>query len=167
VEQSVVRGLDYYTDTVFEVVSADLGDDLSLCGGGRYDNLIQQLGGPPTPSVGVGIGIERLLTTLMMRGFEPEANRPDAFIIAGTKAEVKSARQLANELRTQGFAVLADIDDKPVKGQFKQADRSGARYAVILGAEGQAPGSITLKDLASGENQPMQREALANRLREK
>ena len=167
VETSVVRGLDYYTDTVFEVVSTEMGADLSMCGGGRYDNLIQELGGPPTPSVGVGIGIERMLDTFVMRGIDPPQDQMDAYVVAATDGIVREARALVEELRSQGLSAQADIDGKPVKAQFKQADRSGARYAVVIGSEGQAPGTVTLKDMQTGQNMTVQRTALAARLRER
>lgn len=167
VSQSVVRGLDYYTDTVFEVVGTDLGEDTSLCGGGRYDDLIGDLGGPPTPSVGVGIGIERLLICLAMQGAEPSPRIPAAFVVAATEGARAEVRGLVASLRAEGLSALRDIDGKNLKGQFKQADRSGAPYAVVIGDDELAQGSLTLKDLRSGEQSPVQRDRIADRLREK
>jgi histidyl-tRNA synthetase len=166
VDHSVVRGLDYYTDTVFEVTGPDLGDDLSLCGGGRYDGLIQELGGPATPSVGVGIGIERLLTVMVMRGKEPNFPAPAAFFIAASDDARPEVRALVNHLRAEGIAVMADIDGKPVKQQFKQADRSGAPVAVIVGGESD-PTLFGLKDLRTTEQTTVQRDELLSRLRQR
>lgn len=166
VDHSVVRGLDYYTDTVFEVTGPDLGDDLSLCGGGRYDGLIQELGGPATPSVGVGIGIERLLTVLVMHGHEPELPAPVAFFVAANDDARPEVRALVNQLRAEGIPVMADIDGKAIKQQFKQADRSGAPVAVIVGGEADAD-LFGWKDLRTTEQTTVQRDELLFRLRQR
>ncbi len=151
VSDDVVRGLDYYTDTVFEVVNESLGENLSLAGGGRYDHLIGQIGGPSTPSVGVGIGVERLLLTLESLGIGQPVPPLDAFLIAATEDAKAPVRQLASSLRDQGFKVLIDLDDKKLGAQFKSADRSGARVALVLGDDELAAGTISVKVLATGD----------------
>ena len=164
VAPSLVRGLDYYTDTVFEVISEDLGPDLSLGGGGRYDHLVQELGGPSTPSVGVGIGIERLMTTMVMRDLEPPRPNLSAFLIVAHEEAHTPVRLLALELRAQGIAVQLDLDQRSVKAQFKQADRSGAPYAVVIGNDELALGTVTIKDLRTAEQTTVQRSELVDRL---
>jgi histidyl-tRNA synthetase len=148
-DPQVVRGLDYYTDIVFEVLSDDLGAQSSLCGGGRYDNLIGEMGGPPTASVGVAMGVERALLVMEALGKEPAAKKPDVFIISGAN-EASQGAALARRLRQEGLAALTDIDGRGFKQQFKQADRSGARFALILGEEELAGGFVTLKNLVDG-----------------
>lgn len=150
IDQSIVRGLDYYTDTVFEFNTQALDEKLALCGGGRYDELIQQMGGQPTPSVGVGIGIERLLLGLTSLDLIPNPDAPDAFLIAATEDARKPIRDLARLLRSEGYTVQYDIDDKKMKQQFKQADRFGARFAVILGEDEMRDNTYTIKELATG-----------------
>ncbi|MFQ3587250.1 MAG: histidine--tRNA ligase [Fimbriimonadaceae bacterium] len=157
VEPGIVRGLDYYTETVFEVLSAKIGAQSALCGGGRYDDLIAQLGGPPTPSVGVAMGIERALLVLEAQGgagWRPDS--PAAFLVAvetaatGTAA-ADLARRLARDLRAAAVACVCGLDGKSLKSQLKQADRSGARFAVIVGESELASGTATVRDLEAGE----------------
>ncbi len=151
VAPEVVRGLDYYTETVFEVHSAHLGAQSALCGGGRYDTLIQQLGGASTPSVGVGMGIERLL--IVLDSVEKQFDFPpaDAFLIMSTPSAAKVCRDLARNLRNAGLAVMEDIDEKSMKSQLRQADRSGAKFAIMIGDDEVAGGFATVKRLASSE----------------
>jgi histidyl-tRNA synthetase len=161
VDPMIVRGLDYYNDTVFEVTSPHLGAQGSLCGGGRYDGLVEELGGPATPSVGVGIGIERLILVLEALERLPAAPRPDAFVVAASEGEVAWARRWVRDLRQSGLRVEVDIEGKKMKAQFKQADRSGARFAVILGEAEAASGQATVRDLASGDQSSVPLENLA------
>ena len=144
-----VRGLDYYTDTVFEVLSNDLGAQSSLCGGGRYDNLIGEMGGPSTPSVGVAMGVERAILVMEQLGKLPKPGVLDAFVIAGPN-EADIAAGLARRLREQGLSVQTDLDTRGFKQQFKQADRSGARFAIVVGESEAAGGFLTLKNLGQG-----------------
>lgn len=148
---SIVRGLDYYTDTVFEVQSESLGAQSSLCGGGRYDGLVEQLGGPSTPAVGVGMGIERALMVL-----ETEAAVPDSFvsltyIVAATDSAREAIRTVARSLRTAGKQVVTDLGTKNMKSQLKDADRLHARKVCIIGDDELATGSAIVRDMVSGD----------------
>jgi histidyl-tRNA synthetase len=146
VDPTMVRGLDYYTRTVFELHSSALGAQSQVGGGGRYDGLIEQLGGPPTPAVGWAVGVERL--ALAMGPAEPEP-AVDVFIVADDESRER-ALALATELRRAGIAADLDLAARSNKGQMKQADRSGAARAVIL--EG---GSTRLRDMESGEQRDL------------
>ncbi len=150
VTPEIVRGLDYYTDTVFEVQSTNLGAQTALCGGGRYDNLIKEIGGPATPSVGFGAGVERVIIVMESQGLLPEAPRPDYYVVcASAEAEAK-VRELVRSLRATGAACGTDIQGRSLRAQFKAADRSGAKRALILGEDELAGGTLTVKDLGAG-----------------
>jgi len=151
ISPDIVRGLDYYTETVFEVQSTSIGAQSALCGGGRYDDLIQELGGASTPSVGVAMGIERALMVQEAEGIEVSEPKPDVFVVSAGPSTANPARNLAAKLRQNGLAVLLDIDSRSMKSQLKQADKSGARYAAILGDDELAGETITLRDMSSSE----------------
>ncbi len=162
----IVRGLDYYTDTVFEIIDPSYGEGLSLCGGGRYDLLISELGGPSTPAVGVGIGEERLLHALDATGAIPDLPRPDAYIVV-TSLDLRSeAVDLARELRDNELSVQFDIDGRGLKQQFKAADRSRARFALVLGEDEIKKGVVTVKNLASSAQQSIERSEIVDWLEE-
>ena len=146
-EPRLVRGLDYYTRTTFEFAAAALEvAQNAVGGGGRYNGLAEAIGGSPTPGIGFGIGIERLLLACDAEGAFPVAPpAPDAFVVDLTGGEV--ARDLAEELRRAGFAAERAFDGRSAKSQLRQADRSGARLAVIVGAEELAAGTARVKDL--------------------
>lgn len=162
----IVRGLDYYTETVFEVQSSHLGAQSSLCGGGRYDNLVKDIGGPPTPSVGVAMGIERALIVLEEMGLTSEPPRLDCFLVAATPDAAPSLRILARELRTFGISAVFDLEDRKMGNQLKQADRAGARFALILGEDEMQRGVVVLRNLASGTQQDVARDQIVNAVRE-
>jgi histidyl-tRNA synthetase len=142
-DPTLVRGLDYYTRTVFEFECERLGAQSGIGGGGRYDGLVEQLGGPATPAAGWALGVERV--ALALGEAEPEAES-QVFIVAEDEARDR-ALALATELRRAGLSADLDLADRAVKGQMKQADRVGARYALILSGDGEA----TLRDMSSGE----------------
>jgi len=152
IDARIVRGLDYYTKTAFEFVSDKIGAQGAVCGGGRYDHLLSAIGGDDTPGVGFGLGIERLLLVLEASGIElPEGDRLDALIIyMGEKAKHR-ALSLMRELRESGVSADMDVCARNTKGQFKYADKTGARYAVIIGDDELAAGAAKLKDMRSGE----------------
>lgn len=152
VNPQIVRGLDYYTKTVFEFVSGDIGAQSTVCGGGRYDGLIAQLGGPQVQSVGFAMGIERLMLTAESQGVAfPEAQRCDIyFATLGKKASVMAAK-LANELREEGFEALYDINERSLKKQMNYADKLGAKFTAVIGDDEAESGNIRLKDMSSGE----------------
>lgn len=151
VAPEVVRGLDYYTDTVFEVLSSQLGDQISLCGGGRYDDLIKELGGPSTPAVGVAMGIERALLALEESGRAGEDEAPEVYVVTATEDAASAARAIVRRLREAGVTTLADVDGRKMATQLKQADRAGVAKALILGTDELAKGTVILRDLATGD----------------
>jgi histidyl-tRNA synthetase len=156
-DPTIVRGLDYYNDTVFEFIDDDL-PGLSLCGGGRYDSLIEQIGGKPTPSAGVGIGLERLLLTIEQKEIEIPGPMPDAFLIAATEESRTSILELAADLRASDFSVQLDIENKNIKQQFKAADRANALYSLIIGDEELKKGVVTVKDMATQKQETVKRD---------
>ncbi|HOW49392.1 MAG TPA: ATP phosphoribosyltransferase regulatory subunit, partial [Rubrivivax sp.] len=162
----LVRGLDYYNLTVFEWVTDRLGAQGTLCGGGRYDGLIELIGGKPAPAVGWGLGIERVLELLAQQGLAPPPRAPDAYVVLGSAAALPAAAAAAETLRAAGLAVLLHAGGKDgpgsFKAQFKRADASGARFALILGADELAGGEVSVKPLrgAGGEQQRMALAAL-------
>ncbi|MEM8506127.1 MAG: histidine--tRNA ligase [Cyanobacteria bacterium P01_D01_bin.1] len=151
----LVRGLDYYTHTAFEIQSSDLGAQATVCGGGRYDGLVAQLGGPETPAIGFGMGIERLIILLEQMGEYSTDPELDIYLISrGEKAEFQSI-SLASQLRKNGYSVEVDLSGSAFGKQFKRADRSGAVLGLILGdAEAEAQ-KVQLKWLSSGEQAEM------------
>ncbi len=147
----LVRGLDYYTHTAFEIVSSDLGAQATVCGGGRYDGLVEQLGGPQTAAVGWAIGLERLTLLLQQRQTQPTTPALDFYLVSrGDRAETQSI-QLAQALRQHGFSVELDLSGSAFGKQFKRADRSGAVACLVLGDEEAQTQRVNLKWLGSGE----------------
>jgi len=147
VDPTLVRGLDYYTRTIFSFVCDALGAQSEIGGGGRYDGLIEQLGGVPTPAVGFAAGIERILLALDEE--EPAAGR-DAFVAIADESQRERAMALAVELRHAGLSAEVDLAGRGLKGQLKHADRLGARRVLIL----EADGSAQLRDMGTGEQRP-------------
>ena len=148
INDRLVRGLDYYSRTVFEYVSASLGAQDSLGGGGRYDYLVEEFGGPDTPGVGLAIGLER---TLLAAPAPPVPERRHlVFVVWLTEAEVGAAEKLADQLRADGIAAQVDYDARKVKGQFKTADAAQAACCIVIGPDELAKGVYSLKDLATG-----------------
>ena len=154
VDSRIVRGLDYYTRTVFEFVSTSIGAQGTVCAGGRYDGLIEELGGKPTPAVGFAAGIERLLIVMEQTGVEiPQPLAPTVYI-AGMDGECrKKAFALASALRQNG--VIAEIDhmERSVKAQFMYADKIGAKYVAVIGGNELAEGKANVKCMATGESE--------------
>jgi histidyl-tRNA synthetase len=152
VDPGIVRGLDYYTKTAFEFVTNSIGAQGTVCGGGRYDHLIEQLGGPPIPGVGFGLGIERLLLVLESNGVTiPEPDSMKLFVaVIGEEAKAYGLT-LARKLREQGISVAMDTLSRNIKGQLKYADRINAQYTVVIGEEELARKKLTLRNMATGE----------------
>lgn len=161
----IVRGLDYYTDIVFEVHSTSLGSQSALCGGGRYDDLIEQMGGPITPSVGFGAGIERALIAQEAEVAALPQPGVDAYLVAATSSAHEYLATLARNLRAAGISALMDYEGRPMKSQLRQADRSGARYAVIVGDDEILAGSVTLRSLSDSTQRRIQQDAIIDTLR--
>ena len=143
----LVRGLDYYNLTVFEWVTDKLGSQGTVCGGGRYDGLIEQLGGKAAPAVGFGLGIERLLLLLEEVGVAPAAPAPDAYAIVPSATGLPQVMVALEALRAAGVAVILHPGQSSMKSQFKKADASGAAFALIFGEDEVAQGSVAVKPL--------------------
>ncbi|MGY2977554.1 histidine--tRNA ligase [Thermostichus sp. OS-CIW-31] len=151
----LVRGLDYYTHTAFEIVSPDLGSQSTVCGGGRYDGLVEELGGPSTPAVGWAIGMERLVLLLQKKQGEAPPAPVEVYVISrGAKAEAQSLR-IAQALRQAGFCTELDLSGSAFGKQFKRASRSGATWAVTLGDAEAVAGEVQLKHLPTGQQQTL------------
>ncbi len=152
VNPQIVRGLDYYTKTVFEFVSGDIGAQSTVCGGGRYDGLVSQMGGPAVPALGFGMGIERLMLALENQNSDfPEAKKCDIYIAPmGNNAAIK-ATKLCTALRRDGFEAQCDVCGRGLKAQMKYADKIGALYSTVLGDNELAENKCKVKNMISGE----------------
>lgn len=152
IDTGIVRGLDYYTKTVFEFVSNDIGAQGTICGGGRYDGLVSQLGGPETPGLGFGCGLERLLMVMESVGAPfPEPPRPDLYLANLGKQADALAQKIVYELRGMHIRAERDIVGRGLKAQMKYADKIGARYVIVLGDGEMESGKANLKNMATGE----------------
>jgi histidyl-tRNA synthetase len=151
----LVRGLDYYTKTVFEVWAEEgLGSQNALCGGGRYDGLIEILGGPPTPGIGFATGLERIVLTMKAQGVKvPNLVAPQVLVAHRGSAAKTRAISLATELRLSGIDTLLAFGQRSLKSQMKQADRTNVTYALILGDDELAADEVTVRDMTAGEQQ--------------
>lgn len=148
VDPGIVRGLDYYTKTIFEI----LNDDFTVCGGGRYDRLIEQLGGPEMPAVGFGLGIERLLLTLQNEGIEiPNEGLYDLYIGARGEDGKLASFKLANALRTRGINTEINHMGRSLKAEMKYANKIGAKFTVVLGDDELQTGNAKFKRMSDGE----------------
>ena len=154
VDPTIVRGLDYYTRTVFEVIMQTGREGLALCGGGRYDNLIEQLGGPDMPAAGFGLGLERILLELKNQGLEPPAPSVTDVYVANIGDERRTdAFKLTQALRAQGVKADSDLCSRSLKAQFKYADKLGARLIVMVGGDEFERGNVKVRDLQTREEQ--------------
>ena len=162
----LVRGLDYYTRTVFEVEPREKGGQSTLGGGGRYDDLIESLGGKPTPGVGFATGLERIILNLKKQKLDIQTlPKPDAFIAyLGEEAKIE-AMKIASELRKAGIAIIMATGDKSLRGQMRQANSSGSAYALILGEQEISDRNIILRDMKSGEQKTIPLAAIARTLK--
>lgn len=151
INPTIVRGLDYYTKSVFEFVSKVEGLELTLCGGGRYDGLVEEIGGPHTPGVGFAMGIERIIMLMDKMGckFPPEKTCDVYFATMGEAAILKATR-LVHLLRQEGFHVQMDVMDRSLKSQMKYADKIGAKYVIIIGDDELTENIAKIKNMAEG-----------------
>ena len=151
VNPTIVRGLDYYTKTVFEFVYDGIGSQGTVCGGGRYDGLFEELGGNHVPAVGFGMGLERIQLVMEAQGCEfPQDSKADLFIVAlGDKATLK-ALEIAKDMRAEGFSVLYDLNQRSVRAQMKYADKLGAKFSVVIGDNELAENKASLKNMKKG-----------------
>jgi histidyl-tRNA synthetase len=153
VNPRLVRGLDYYTRTVFEWTTDRLGAQSTVCAGGRYDGLVEQLGGRPTPAAGFAIGLERLIELLAIQGAASQPHQPELFVAVAQPTAQAAALQLAERMRDAGWRVTCHCGGSSLKSQLKQADRSGARLALLLGEDELARGQVQVKDLRGAGEQ--------------
>ncbi len=152
VNPQIVRGLDYYTKTVFEFVSGDIGAQSTVCGGGRYDGLLSQMGGPQMHGLGFAMGIERLMLALGNQNADfPEAKRCDLYIAPMGEAAAIKATALCTSLRRDGFEAQTDICGRGLKAQMKYADKIGALYSTVIGDNEIADGKCVIKNMKTGE----------------
>lgn len=151
VNSRIVRGLDYYTKTVFEFVSEDIGAQGTVCGGGRYDNLLEELGGQSVPAIGFAAGIERLLLVMESVGASfPENKKPPIYVAAIDENGRKKALETVMALRERGINAETDLMGRSVKAQMKYADKLGAEYVAVIGENELLSGSVNLKKMADG-----------------
>lgn len=168
VNPRLVRGLDYYTRTVFEWVSGSLGAQGTICAGGRYDGLVGQLGGRDTPAAGFALGMERLVELLAQLQVKPVSNAPQLYLVLLGDAAERHGAKLAEKLRNQGLSVECNGGGGSIKSQMKRADRSGAQYAALLGEAELSAGLVSIKALRADEPQEeLAEEGLAQALNER
>jgi histidyl-tRNA synthetase len=163
VSPEIVRGLDYYTETVFEFVHPLL-PGISAFAGGRYDNLIKQLGGSPTPSVGFGMGMERLILALEANGRTSSLSSPQVFVVCASQSARSECRKLIRDLRSEGIISCYDLDNRSLKSQMRQADSSGAEFALIIGEDEIANKTVTVRNLKSGSQELVLRTKVVDNL---
>jgi histidyl-tRNA synthetase len=162
ISSKLVRGLDYYSHTVFEFQSNALGSQDSFGGGGRYDGLFEQLGGKFTPAVGFALGVERLLLIIDSLNKSNQDNSVDFYVITGEEEYINRAFEITNILRNQGYKVVADIQRKSFKSQMKDANKYNANNVIILAEREMSEDNFTLKNMQSGEQQQLSIDKIDN-----
>jgi histidyl-tRNA synthetase len=165
IDSRIVRGLDYYTKTAFEIAHRSLGAQDALGGGGRYDGLVEECGGPPTPGVGIGMGMERALLVRQQLGLAAPGFDGVSCFVASLGAEAKrEAIRIVSELRRAGIMAELDTKDRGLRAQMRAADSGGFTYCAILGEDELAQGTVTLRRMNSGEQTVVAREELVSRV---
>ncbi|HHW48886.1 MAG TPA: histidine--tRNA ligase [Clostridiaceae bacterium] len=166
VDKGIVRGLDYYTRTVFEFVSSNVGTQGTICGGGRYDGLVEICGGPSTPGIGFALGVERLLLEMDSQNISiPEPEGAYIFIATiGEKAD-RYAERLVYQLRENGISAEKDVMDRSLKAQMKYADKLGVTYTVVLGDEEIESNRAVMRNMKSGEQKDVSLDSILDRLK--
>lgn len=162
INPKIVRGLDYYTKTAFEFLSSDLGAQSTVCGGGRYDKMVEEFGGPATPAVGFGMGLERLVLILLEKGFKVEHVAEVSVVYDEVATE--QAFALAHILRGTGFRTDITLQLKNIKNQFKRADKVGSRVTLVLGAQELQKNTVMFKDMKSQEQKEIKIDDINNEL---
>ena len=158
IDARIVRGLDYYTKTVFEIITDTPNGKLTVCGGGRYDGLVEELGGPATPGIGFGMGIERMIMVQDLRGVAPEAPALyDAFVVTMGDEARKEGLRLVNELRAADIRADIDHANRSMKAQFKYANKVGAKQVVVIAGDEMEKGVVRLRDMTAGEERELPR----------
>ena len=152
----IVRGLDYYTKTVFEIISNDIGAQGTVCGGGRYDGLIEQCGGPSLPGVSFGLGLERLLMVIEHQGIKiPEPAYNDVSIVSIGDEGYLKALYLASRLRAAGIFTDVDHMGKSIRAQFKRADKLGSRFCIVIGEDELSKSRFKVRNMQTGTQEEM------------
>lgn len=153
INPTIVRGLDYYTKTVFEFTSNELGAQSTVCGGGRYDSLVEMMGGKPTPALGYGIGMERLILIMKAQNNQMTKVEKSCDLYIGNMGDeaVSVVFDMARKLREKGFSVQTDLMSRSIKAQMKYADKIGAHYSCIIGDLEMEKGVVKIKDM-QGDN---------------
>lgn len=152
VDSRLVRGLDYYTHTAFEIMAAGIGAQSSIGGGGRYNGLVGTIGGPPTPGIGFALGVERIIMAMERQGLSaPPVKGPEVFVVSAGEKEAETAFCLLFKLRGEGLSADMDYVGRSLKSQMKYAGKTGARFVLIVGEEEMKQGFITVRDMAAGE----------------
>lgn len=166
-DSNLVRGLDYYTKTAFEIQYPPLGAQSAVAGGGRYDGLVEEIGGPATPGIGFAMGLERVMLALEKQNLLPaEADACEAYLVSMGKGTLSQVFRTAAELRHQGMKVEFDLAGGSMKSQMKKANKSGAKNVLIFGDEELGRGCVTLKDMATSEQKEVALENIINELSE-
>ena len=164
INPTIVRGLDYYTRTVFEFVTDELGAQAAVCAGGRYDGLVEYMGGPSMPSLGFGMGLERVIALMDKQGCPLPPEKPcELYIAPLDPASSVEANRLCMALRAEGFGAQTDLAGRGLKAQMKYADKLGAKFTLVLGEEERSSGKAVLKNMTTGERQEI---AIANLIEE-
>ena len=168
VDPYIVRGLDYYTQTVFEIITSSVKENLTICGGGRYNNLISEIGGPEMPAVGFGLGLERLILTLESRGIEIPKPQGAILYVAtiGDRAKDEATKIVFN-LRNSGISAEKDLMDKSLKAQMKYANKIGAKFVIVLGDDEIENNKVKLKEMETGKEEEIVLSDIKNILRER
>ena len=165
INPGIVRGLDYYTRTVFEFVSTSIGAQGTVCGGGRYDGLVKELGGPDTPALGFGLGTGRLLMVMKNQGIElPTEEKCELYIAPMGEKASKKAMAICSILRSDGIFALTDVMGRSLKAQMKYADKIGAKFTAVLGDTEIEKGVITLKNMSNGEENEVGIDSIADEI---
>jgi histidyl-tRNA synthetase len=166
VNERLVRGLDYYNRTVFEWITESLGSQGTVCGGGRYDGLVEQLGGKPTPAVGFAMGLERLVLMMETLGNTEVRRSVDVYMVTAGEGTLSAGMKLAEQIREQvpGLRVMTHFGGGNFKKQFKRADKVGAAIALVLGEDEVAGNTVVVKDLAGGEQETISQAEIASKL---
>lgn len=167
IDQRLVRGLDYYTKTAFEIHVQGIGAQSAICGGGRYDGLVESLGGPPTPGVGFALGMERIFPTLETQGIEINVeNLLDVFIVTLGEESKRKGFTILSDLRRQGLKAEKDYLGRSMKGQMKAAGKSGARITVIIGEDELTRGVAVVRRMADSQQREVPLEQLKEAIKE-
>ena len=159
-DSHLVRGLDYYCRTTFEITSDALGGQDALCGGGRYDNLVELLGGKPTPAIGFAAGVERILIAMNEEIPQSEIIDCDIYIITIQKNSMKTGMVIARQLRQAGFQVEIDFLRRSMKSQFREANKKGARFTIILGEEELKRNEVSIKNMETGDQKTVEPDSI-------